>query len=1050
MIQGWKQRLYAFLLRQILGPYLDQPSIQKLHDSIEFSFQEGTYVLKDIGLNSNELTERLSSEGLSIRKAKIQRLEIRLRLQENNNNNTRDQDSVDDDGGSSRRRGGGGTAATKTSSSSSSSLAWRAMKLGSTDSSTLLPAVSLVAEIIVDGVELEIEPCRTSRRRHPRPTTQTSSTEDKSKPQKQQEQQSPPPSSKSIIGSYVDAALASLRLTFKATNISVKLVMPPQPNHEYETWVAITMSSISFHDLETNPTTTGTSNKKVMSKLIEVYEISIQAGETYPGNAIQNNRQSTLALAEGMAQIYVRIMEHKNKKKVSPSAPSSGNDDDDKDHQQHLPMHVEQDFEIKLNQQLNFSVDPASILRIQCIADAFRSQRGIIDDEDRNNDTDSPINKEPEYEETTLANIPTRQTTTDEEDLHAISGIMRQYREAYHLAEQNQLQRGMLVPSSAYLNSNDDDNEGVMVAEEDDTWDVFFDANDQSFYNAASVLMQSVHNLAASTEGLSCSAVSGSGNATKTVEDQGDTINTTIRLDLSSACLKIVFRDPKAPITPSPLEEYMLLTMNDFICNASTTTAHLGESQLSLNISHLQVEDAHLDKTKSASGGGFMSVGGLPVFEGNIEIGSLLEFVETNGDDNSYENDLIVSQAPCIAFAMRKSNPNANQNVFECEIEMLPVELFYRQRTISNLSRFSSHLQEGKMQSQRPAVSRAASKSDCDNADEAENRQLTKFRCSCPFINFLIPLPTILSSGDIQPIFDRCGQVANGVPIRRSCLGIHIEQIEIEWQDEYEVIDGDTFPSEAGGTLSCHHFFVFASAPVGDRVSMLDSQQMQQTDIFLATGRLEIDPITPISVQFKRNFPGLDGENVGKDSFPIVPSLSTFKARQEDEDEDMKIDKLLFSKLQDVDADSRKELRGSDPQLQMMTEAEKCDSVIILNIPEIIVDLTKTEIETLAMVLNSLALSEVSKEQDPSAISASKADAPQHDPEAQSIGISTNISQISISIRESSDDDNLTKDKLLSFLLAIDELRMHVIHDGGGLKQARFLALEPCLYTGMN
>jgi hypothetical protein len=42
---------------------------------------------------------------------------------------------------------------------------------------------------------------------------------------------------------------------------------------------------------------------------------------------------------------------------------------------------------------------------------------------------------------------------SDQEDLKAISGIMKQYREAYHLAEKNhiQLRGGVLVPSHAYL-----------------------------------------------------------------------------------------------------------------------------------------------------------------------------------------------------------------------------------------------------------------------------------------------------------------------------------------------------------------------------------------------------------------------------------------------------------------------------------------------------------------------------------------------------------------------------------------------------------------------
>ena len=128
---GWKQRLYAFLLRRVLGPLLDASSAQKLHDSIDVSLQEGKFVLKNISLDAAYLTEKLSEScpGLRVRSGRIDRLEINLRLRENyqNDDSTRTQ----------------------------SSLAWRAMKLGSMNES--LPAVSLIAESKIDGIFIELE-----------------------------------------------------------------------------------------------------------------------------------------------------------------------------------------------------------------------------------------------------------------------------------------------------------------------------------------------------------------------------------------------------------------------------------------------------------------------------------------------------------------------------------------------------------------------------------------------------------------------------------------------------------------------------------------------------------------------------------------------------------------------------------------------------------------------------------------------------------------------------------------------------------------------------
>eukprot|EP00957_Ditylum_brightwellii_P090413 6885213-Ditylum_brightwellii.AAC.1 len=59
MLTQWKQRLYAFLLRRILGPYLTPSSNSKLHQSIEVALNEGSFVLKDVDLDPAYLTSLL-------------------------------------------------------------------------------------------------------------------------------------------------------------------------------------------------------------------------------------------------------------------------------------------------------------------------------------------------------------------------------------------------------------------------------------------------------------------------------------------------------------------------------------------------------------------------------------------------------------------------------------------------------------------------------------------------------------------------------------------------------------------------------------------------------------------------------------------------------------------------------------------------------------------------------------------------------------------------------------------------------------------------------
>jgi hypothetical protein len=535
MIQ-WKQHLYAFLLRRILGPFLDASSYQKLYDSIDVSLQEGTFILKDVGLNADHLTEKiaLKTPGLAICKAKVKHLEISFTLRENADDNNNDPEEQD-------------------SEVPQSSFAWRAMKFGT--SSAAFPAVSLMAVIKIDGICLELETGDHPKRHRPTiPSSNNAATDDE-------------PSSKSLIGSYVDAALASLELSLNVTKLSIT-VRQKNAEKSSEAWVALRLSSISYQDLEISRNKETSGSKSIFKKVVQCSEIEIQSGEYQLGDdTVKNNTQSTVALARGSGQIHFRVFEYSN------SGPSA-------------KCHVQQDIEVNLNHQVNLSLDMKSISQMKSVLDGL-AYASKIDDQ---NDTT-------EISQTSLAGSPLDiDGVTDQEDLKALSGIMKQYREAYHLAEKKQLKGGVLIPSNAYL-------DGIPLPEEEDagSFDLFFDANDQSFYNATSVLAQSIR-------------------MQETSSDADDVITTKVRFHLLSTCLKIGFREPGTAHYSRP-DEYILLTMHDL--NLSHTSSH-SSSESTLSIAHMEIEDAQLDTTKKSSG--FVSIGGGPVFEGVVDVGTLVGF----------------------------------------------------------------------------------------------------------------------------------------------------------------------------------------------------------------------------------------------------------------------------------------------------------------------------------------------------------------------------------------------------------------------------------------
>lgn len=943
-------------MRRVLGPYLDASATQKLHDSIEFSLQEGKYILKDVSLNAEYLSERLASSGsaFSIRKASVQRLEICLSLRENHVASYSDPSSSQNDD----------TVRPVTRSS----LAWRAMKLGGgTTAESSLPAVSLVAEIHVHGVDLELVPLDPSERQTPATPSTTSPDEG---------EMTTDDNPRTMIGSYVDAALASLRMTLKLSNINVKMC------HK-ETWVQVKLSSMTYKDLDIEQSIASAAYKTILNKSLELSDITLHTGEEG-----DDPRSTVLAMAKGSGRVFFRMMEYSSS--VTSSKQQNKN-------ASKSSRNISQDIEVSLNHQLNFSLDQSSIRYLQTVADGLaQSDQGS--DSSGSHPSSQAMMMAAHNSSSRLKNPLFAMTSTDEErdreDLKAITGIMKQYREAYHLAENNQLRGGILVPSHAYMDDVD-------ALEEDDamTFDVFFDANDQSFYNAASTLKESVLMMddESSDDG-------GSGNS----------VHTKVRLNLLAGCIKINFRDfSQRQQHYAVPQEYVLLTMDGL--NVSLSSGRR-RSELTCSVAHFEIEDAQLD-TVSPKGKG----------PGTIDIGSLLSFGSTDGDE--YESELMVSQAPCIALHVQLSKEHKSTKLIDCNITLLPIEVMVRQRSLENLTKFTA--QSIKTTGGCNVPHRVEPK-------DSSDAQIS-FACNCPSLVVTIPLRKRLSTA---PLFNRCGETLHNVQARDAFLGLTLDTIDFQWsKGDAETTEKDL---ESCAKFNFYHMLMFACAPVGDKVSV--GATMQRTDFILLKGRTEVNPYVPITLEYLKKLPSSKDGTIGRETFPIVPAISSFKARQEDEDEELKIDRLLFSKLHDVDADSRKNLRGTDPQIAMVTDAEKSDAVVRFSIPEIIVDLTKTELTT---VLDMVDFAKPPASSDQSSAEVEKS---VEKSQSTSLSISLNVDQISLSLKEDFRIEDLYGDKSkkdrFSCLFAINNFRTHALLSGSNLRHLRVLAHDIGLYSG--
>jgi hypothetical protein len=364
---GWRQTFYTFLLRRVLGPYLSQESLQQLYSSIDVSLQEGRFSLTDVELNAAYLTSKQNI--LSIHYVRIKKLHIRLTLREKDE-------------------------------TPSSSVTWRAMNLGRDGA-----GISLEAHLEFDGVELHVGPPIAS-------TSQQEFADMRRQDAAKQQSSSSSTAASRAVGSYVDAALASLRLSLDVKNFKVRILASD------DKWIELDLAFARYHDRHSHDT--------AMHKAIDFSGILVQ---TYAAN-----RKELISKLEGGGQVTLR-------------ANNVG-----------VGERLQQDISVSLYQRISLSVGEHSLRCILGVLNAF-SGKSKCDEPSR-----GPSLAASQYYELP-SHLGLYQCSEgfehDEQDVQTIKGIMEQYAEARHLAERNEVRGGILVPDDdtmsfdAFFDAND-------------------------------------------------------------------------------------------------------------------------------------------------------------------------------------------------------------------------------------------------------------------------------------------------------------------------------------------------------------------------------------------------------------------------------------------------------------------------------------------------------------------------------------------------------------------------------------------------------------------
>jgi hypothetical protein len=572
MIQ-WKERLYAFLIRKFVGPWLDEEtSRQQLYQLIDVSLQDGIFVLRNVSLSTDKVTAAIK-QPIRIRKATIDKLEIRLNLQEHQ------QQDKDD-----------------TKTSSESSLAWRAWKLGSAG------AVAVMVQVLIEGILVEIDPISESVHQVPVPSNVAENSE----------------TSKGMFSSYMDAVLASLRLSVDIRNMEVKLYSTLDEEHSQH-WVSFRIQSLSYHDINQTTTVPPTSEEKersyetIMQKTVEVQRISVLVGtQKEPEKA----SITTVGLLDGKSQLKLRVIEY-----FSPLDDSAKSE---------KPVQIQHDIDISLGQKLSFLFDGSTIETVAHLVQQYL-QSSVLLGQIKTGSTETHV----AVVESTC--IPKDSLEEDrrqaEEDMQTLDVIMKQYIEARRLAEQNQMKGGMLLP-------DEDDPENM-------TFDVFFDANDQSIYRYSTVMS---HLGDTSAE---------SGDA--------DFVYLKFRLLLPSGSLKLTYGESKLV--------YLLAEFSDFAASASFSS---NASVLSATVNQLEIEESCVVH---------LQVDGRR----RTEISRVLHFTtyDNSRELSSKDEGELLIESPCLSIDVKRMK---HQDTLQCQLHIEPVQISLQHPTLENLSRFAQNL----------------------------------------------------------------------------------------------------------------------------------------------------------------------------------------------------------------------------------------------------------------------------------------------------------------------------------------------------------------------
>lgn len=438
-----------------------------------------------------------------------------------------------------------------------------------------------------------------------------------------------------------------------------------------------------------------------------------------------------------------------------------------------------------------------------------------------------------------------------------------------------------------------------------------------------------------------------------------------------------------------PSDEYLLFSVYDI---------HLCSTLSSQEVSHaLTIQTIEADDAIAASTPPTTTTTGR-----SVEIGTLLRFLP--------------SDASCLSLQVDTTR-GTEKDTLHVDLTLGALELCCRPAMVSKLGETLRSLSI----KEKPTNLEDAGMVIVES--ELTPREST-VAVTVPSIEIHVPLAPC-ESGKWNAMFERCGYcVKNHLPIVLTpSLGLLFSQLSVEYSK---------CETREEAIFNCSSIIAFASAP-RETTSVFDTIS-ERFDFLALSSHDEVDPCIPIALTVTKCL-GDSSDGPAVQAFPKVLPISSFKAREEDDDDDTRIDGVLNPP--DLKVNSRKETRGADPQSVMLPQVATSDVIICCRIPEIIGDICVPELLVLKGMIAAIEPGGESTE-------ASRTDEQKRDPFVKRISVALECTFMSMSLHSGIDDfmDSF------SVILVADRFKAHSLLDGSFVKQSRILIHEIDLYEG--